>query len=162
MSDLLADGNVKATWVVSIANIALPTVAELTAGSIVALECLITKDGLDIGGETAAVENTALCSTDDTEEPGRVKRNIKLTCKRKDTPSEDKAWTTLLYKASGYLVVRREVDVDTAYAAAQAVEVYPVRCGEPIMQKPEANSVQKFDVTLFNNSTANTRAVVAA
>ena len=67
-ADLLADGMIKATWAPNVANVAAPTVAELNAG--VDLECYIPLDGLDIKGDTASVDNTALCSTDDTEEPG--------------------------------------------------------------------------------------------
>jgi hypothetical protein len=161
MADLLADGNIKATWAPSIANVAAPTVAELTAGSAVDLECLLTLDGLDIKGDTASVDNTALCSTDDTEEPGRVSYNIELTAKRKDNPSEDRAWNTLVDRAQGYLVVRRSTSASTAWATGQPCEVYPVRCGRPVMEAPEKNSAQKFKVKLFNNSKAADRAVVA-
>lgn len=161
MADLLADGNYKVTWAVSIANINAPTVAELTAGTAVDLECLITLDGLDIKGDTASVDNTALCSTDDTEEPGRVNYDISITAKRKDTTLEDKAWNTLTDRAAGYLVVRRTVAATTAWATGQSCEVYPVRCGRPIMNAPEKNSAQKFQVKLFNNSKAADRATVA-
>src|SRR5689334_9981414 len=127
MADLLSDGNIRAWWVPSIANIAAPTVAELNAG--VALECVITLDGLDIKGDTASVDNTALCSTDDTEEPGRVNYTIELTVKRKDTTLEDVGWNTLTDRALGNLVVRRNATVATAWTVGQPVEVYPARCG---------------------------------
>lgn len=161
MADLLADGNIKVTWAPAVANVAAPTVAELTAGSAVDLECLITLDGLDIKGDTASVDNTALCSTDDTEEPGRVSYNIELTVKRKDNTGEDKGWNTLTDRALGYLVVRRNVAATTAWTAGQPCEVYPSRCGRPIMDAPEKNSAQKFKVKLFNNSRSNDRATVA-
>lgn len=161
MADLLADGNIKVTWAVSVTNISAPTVAELTAGSAVDLECLITLSGLDIKGDTAAVDNTALCSTDDTEEPGRVSYQIEIEAKRKDNPTEDKAWNTLVDRAPGFLVVRRSTSASDAWAVGQPCEVYPVRCGRPIMSMPEKNSAQKFKVKLFNNSAADDRAVVA-
>lgn len=161
MADLLADGNIKATWVPSITDISAPTVAELTDGSAVALECLILLGGLDIKAETASVDNTALCSVDDTEEPGRVAYTINLTCKRKDTTGEDTAWNTLTDRALGNLVIRRSTTASTAYATGQPVEVYPSRCGRPNMLEPEKNSVQKFMVQLFNNSPADPRATVA-
>jgi hypothetical protein len=162
MADLLADGNIKVTWAPSIANIDAPTVAELTAGSAVDLECLITLDGLDIKGDTASVDNTALCSTDDTEEPGRVSYQIEITAKRKDSDAEDKAWNTLTDRALGNLVVRRTLPSTTAWAADQPCEVYPGRCGRPIMDAPEKNSAQTFKVKIFNNSKASDRSVVAA
>jgi hypothetical protein len=162
MADLLADGNIKATWVPSIADVSAPTIAELTDGTAVDLECLILLGGLDIKAETGSVDNSALCSTDDTEEPGRNAFTIMLTCKRKDTAEEDTAWNTLTFRALGNLVVRRDRAAADAYAADQPVEVYPARCGLPMMLEPEKNSVQKFQVKLFNNSTADTRATVAA
>jgi hypothetical protein len=161
MADLLADGNIKVTWAPAIANIAAPTVAELTAGSAVDLENVITLDGLDIKGETASVDNTALASVDDTEEPGRVSYNVELTVKRKDILAEDKGWNTLTDRALGNLVVRRNVPAATAWAVGQPCEVYPSRCGRPIMEPPEKNSAQKFKVKLFNNTRSNDRATVA-
>lgn len=158
-ADLLSDGNIKVTWAVAIANIAAPTVAELTAGTAVDLECLITLAGLDIKGDTASVDNTALCSTDDTEEPGRVSYNIEIEAKRKIT--SDLAWSTLVDRALGYLVVRRSTTAATAWAVGQPCEVYPVRCGRPVMEMPEKNSAQKFKVKLFNNSKCEPRATVA-
>lgn len=161
MADLLADGNVKATWVPSVASITAPTVAELTGGSAVDLENVITADGLDVKGDTASVDNTALASTADTEDAGRNKFDLSLTVKRKDTTIEDVGWNTLTERALGYLVVRRTLPTTTAYAIGQAVEVYPVRCGLPTMMAPEKNSVQKFQVKLFNHTEAETRATVA-
>lgn len=160
MADLLANGMVKVTWVPTIANISAPTVAELTAGTD--LQCLITADGLNITGETASVDNTALCSDNDTTDAGSVSYSIELTCKRKDSTVEDVAWTTLIYRALGYLVVRRNAPQADAYAANDDVEVYSARCGEPIMNPPERNTPQTFVVTLFNHSSVDTRAVVAA
>jgi hypothetical protein len=162
MADLLANGMVKVTYVPSIANISAPTVAELTGGSAVDLQCLITADGLNITGETASVDNTALCSENDTQDAGSVSYQLELTCKRKDSTVEDVAWNTLTYKTAGYLVVRRDKPQADPYVATDDVEVYSIRCGEPIMQPPERNTPQTFVVTLFNHSSVDTRAVVAA
>ncbi len=160
-ADLLSDGNIKATWVPGgVLNPDAPTLAELASG--VDLECFITADGLDIKGDTASVDNTALCSTDDTEEPGRVSYQIELTVKRKQDPLQDTGWNTLTDRALGALVVRRNLPSATAWAAGQPAEVYPARCGRPIMEMPEKNSAQKFKVKLFNNSKADDRATVAA
>jgi hypothetical protein len=162
MADLLADGNIKATWAPTIADVHNPTVAELTGGSAVDLECLIILGGLDIKGDQASVDNGALCSTDDTEEPGRPSYTINLTFKRKDTPSEDTAYATLTDRALGNLVIRRNKAASIAYAADDPVEVYPGRLGRPMHLEPEKNSVQKVMVRLFNNSPADPFATVAA
>jgi hypothetical protein len=158
-ADLLGDGNVKATFVLTIANVSAPTAAELNAG--VDLQEYITKDGLGIAPEQAAVDNTALASRDETEDAGTVKYSIELTVKRKDEAAEDIGWNTLTDRTLGYLVVRRNLPHETAYAAGQRVEVYPVRCGRPNMQPPELNAAQRFMSKLFNHTTADPDALVA-
>lgn len=159
-ADLLGDGNVAVMFCLTIANISAPTAAECNAG--VALQEYITKDGLGIGPEQAAVDNTALASRDETEDAGSVKYSIELTVKRKEVALEDVGWNTLVDRQLGYLVVRRNIAHETSFAAGQHVEVYPVRCGRPNMQPPELNAAQKFVSKLFNHSTADSDALVAA
>jgi len=159
-ADLLGDGNVKVTFALTIANISAPTAAECNAG--VDLQEYITKDGLGISPEQAAVDNTALASRDETEDAGSVKYSIELTVKRKETEVDDIGWDTLVDRQLGYLVVRRNMAHETSYAAGQRVEVYPVRCGRPNMQPPELNAAQRFVSKLFNHTTADADATVAA
>ncbi|MBN6054514.1 hypothetical protein JYK22_21410, partial [Nonomuraea sp. RK-328] len=160
MADLLGDGNVKVTFALTIADISAPTAAECNAG--VDLQTVITKDGLNISPEQAAVDNTALASRDETEDAGTVKYSIELTVKRQDTTLTDIGWNTLTDRQLGYLIVRRDRDHEDAYAAGQPVEVYPVRCGRPNMQPPELNAAQRFVSKLFNHTAPDTQAVVAA
>lgn len=159
-ADLLGDGNVKVTFCLTIANISAPTAAELNAG--VDLQEWITKDGLGISPEQAAVDNTALASRDETEDAGSVKYGIELTVKRKEDEVNDTGWDTLTDRQLGYLAVRRNLAHETAWAAGQHGEMYPVRCGRPNMQPPELNAAQKFVSKLFNHTTADADAVVAA
>lgn len=160
-NDLLADGNIKVTWVPTIADISNPTVAELTGAGAVDLEWLITKDGLALKPDTAAVDNTALASTEETTDKGMSSQDNQLTYKRKDTPAADTAYNTLTEGAVGNLVVRRTLPVATAYAIGQDVEVYPSRCGRPMLEQPEKNAVQKVTVKLFNYAPSDQRATVA-
>src|SRR5213080_2362110 len=99
MADMLSDGNIKVTYVPTIANQAAPTTTELAAGT--ALECLITADGLDISTDESVVSAPKLCETTDSEQPGRAKTTIQLTCVRKDVVAEDVAWVTLLRGLAG-------------------------------------------------------------
>jgi hypothetical protein len=158
-ADLLGDGNVKVTFCLTIANISAPTAAELNAG--VDLQEWITKDGLGISPEQASVDNTALASRDETEDAGTVKYGIELTVKRKEDEVNDTGWDTLTDRQLGYLAVRRNLPHETAWAAAQKGEVYPVRCGRPNMQPPELNAAQKFVSKLFNHTTADADVTVA-
>lgn len=160
MADMLSDGNNKVSYVPMIADPAAPTVTELTAGT--SLECLIMSDGLDISTDESVVSAPKLCETIDAELPGRAKTTIQLTCVRKDTPAEDIAWTTLQRGLKGYLVVRRGIPFDTAWTAADPVEVYPVQFGQRRPIKPEANGVEKFLSQAYNSAAPELDAVVAA
>jgi len=163
MAKMLADGNVKVTFVVNIANIAAPDVsAELTAGSSVALECLITADGFNISVDEAVVSLPALCETFDAESPGRAKYAIDLTCFRHIATVDDKAWTTLLRGLSGFLVVRYGVAVTTAYAAADKLLVFPVTFGERKPLPTEANGGVKFSSHAYVTSQPQLDAVAVA
>ncbi|MBB1154000.1 hypothetical protein H4281_12730 [Amycolatopsis sp. DR6-1] len=159
MGDMLSDGRNKVSFVPSIANIAAPTAAELTAGT--SLECLIMADGLDISTDESAVQASKLCDTVDAEQPGRSKTTIQLTCVRKDVPAEDVAWTLLQRDLTGYLAVRRGVAHDTAFATGDKVEIYPVKFGARRPQKPEANGVEKFMSQGYNTGAPELDAVVA-
>lgn len=160
MADLLGDGNVKVTFCLTIADISAPTAAECNAG--VDLQTVITKDGLGISPEQAAVDNTALASRDETEDAGTVKYAIELTVKIQEDDVDNIGWNTLTDRQLGYLVVRRNLAHETAYAAGQSVEVYPVRCGRPNRQPPELNAAQRFVSKLFNHTAPDPDALVAA
>jgi hypothetical protein len=163
MAKMLADGNVKVTYVVTIANLAAPDVSsELTAGSSVALECLITADGFNISVDEAVVSLPALCETFDAESPGRAKYAIDLTCFRHIATVDDKAWTTLLRGLSGYLVVRYGVAVTTAYTAADKLIVFPVTFGERKPLPTEANGGVKFSSHAYVTSQPQLDAVAVA
>lgn len=157
MSDLLADGNVRVTFMTACSNIAAPTVAELNAGT--ALEAFITPDGLDIGSTTAAVDTSGLNSTFTTQGAGRRSYDLKLTFKR-STPT-DTMLNLFPYRTSGFLAVRRTLASATAWATSQKAEVYPVQTGEPNLIKPAQNEVQKFESNFFLTADANTTATVA-
>lgn len=163
MAKMLADGNVKVTYVVTIANLAAPDVsAELTAGSSVALECLITADGFNISVDEAVVSLPALCETFDAESPGRAKYAIDLTCFRHIATVDDKAWTTLLRGLSGFLVVRYGVAVTTAYNTGDKLLVFPVTFGERKPLPTEANGGVKFSSHAYVTSQPQLDAVAVA
>jgi hypothetical protein len=162
MADMLADGAVKVTFVPSITNKSAPTVAELTGGTAVDLECLITADGLDISVDEQVVSIPKLCETFDAQSPGRATYGVTLTCVRKDNATEDVAWSTLVRKTSGYLVMRYGIAATTDYAATQDVIVFPVTFGERRMQKPEANGAIQFQSQAYVTSQPELDANVAA
>lgn len=157
MSDLLADGNVRVSFLTACSNIAAPTTTELNAGT--ALESFITPDGLDITASTAAVDTSALVSTFNTQSAGRRSFSPKLTFKR-STPT-DTMLNLFPYRTAGFIVVRRTLAAATAWATGQKCEVYPIQTGEPSLMKPAPNEVQKFDSDFFLTADPNTTATVA-
>lgn len=159
MADLLGDGNVKVTYVVTLSSITAPTATQLNAG--VDLQTVLTKEGLDISPEQSPVDNTNLASTSETERAGTTKYTINLTVKRQVASVDDIGYNTLVEGQDGYLVVRRNLAHGTAYAAAQTVEVYPVQCGVQKDQPPKLNEPQTFMIQLFNHTAPDTRATVA-
>lgn len=159
MSDLISDGKTRVAWATSIANIQAPTVAELTAASDYTKR--ITPDGLKTDPTTADVDTGSLASRVDTQTVGRVGYAIEVTFKRGTTPQEDAPYTTLKYGVSGFLIIRRGVDYETAWATGQQVEAYPVICGERQNNAPAANEVMKVTVPMKVTDAAATDALVA-
>lgn len=159
MADLLGDGNVKVTFVLTLSSITAPTAAQLNAG--VDLQTVLTKEGLDISPEQSSVDNTNLSSTSETERAGTTKYTINLTVKRASTSLLDIGYNTLVEGQDGYLAVRRDRDHATAWAASQPAEIYPVQCGVQKDQPPKLNEPQTFMSQLFNHTAPETRAIVA-
>lgn len=160
----LADGKTKVSFVPSIANIAEPTVAELTATAAVSLEWAVLKDGLKMGGSVVTVDTGVLASTVDTQFVGRRKfEGNSIEFYKEDDPTTDKVDKALKYQAKGYLVIRRGVDVDVAFASDDLVEVYPIQFGqkkiEPAENKLESAMIE-FTVT-SDPRTADNPATVA-
>ncbi|MFD6421033.1 hypothetical protein [Streptomyces sp. NPDC060198] len=159
MADLISDGKTRVVWAASIANINAPTVAELTAAADYTAR--ITPDGLKVDPTTADVDTNSLASRYDTKTVGRVGYDAELTFKRGTTPADDAPYKTLKYGTNGYLVVRRGIDFETAWAAGQDVEVYPMVCGERANSAPAANEVAKFVSPMKVTTQPATDAVVA-
>jgi hypothetical protein len=159
MADANADGNTRVYYVPAIANIAAPTTTELNAGT--RLDTLMTPDGL-VGFEpdTADVDNSKLSSTFNTVSAGRPSFSGTLVRLIKQTGT-DTVYNTLVYGLAGFIAVRRDILASTAWASAQALEVYPIQCGEIRNLAPEANSVHKYEVYTKITAQPNLRAAVA-
>lgn len=144
----------------TISNIALPTTTELNAGTL--LQSTLTADGL-MGFEatSAEVDTTSLASTFDTKTIGRDSFSGTGLRLKKQTYGSDTIFTTLTRGTTGYIVIRRGITETTAWASSQAIEVYPITCGQTKYLAPTANSVQKYEVPTPITSAPNLRAAVA-
>lgn len=160
MADLFADGQVRVGFILTISNIALPTAAELTAGTL--LQSTLTADGL-VGFEatTAEVDTTSLASTFSTKNLGRDEYSGTMLRLKKQTVGTDPVRTLLARGTAGFVVIRRGIAETTAWVAAQQVEVYPVICGRRKELTPEANSVLRYEVPVMITLAPNPDAVVA-
>ena len=156
MSDLISDGKIRVIWAPACANIAAPTVAEANAG--LRLDTLMTPAGLKIAPTTGSVDTSSLASTFTTNMAGRRTFANSVETKKQDTG--DTAGTTLIYKAVGFLFIRRNLDSATAPATGQNWEVYPSQCDEPIPSYGP-NLIQARVVGLSTTSDPNTGAVMA-
>lgn len=123
------DGNVAVWWVPTIADTSAPTASELTAGTVLDLSCYLTA-APDTGGDQASIADPRLCSLQDFEQPGKVTRTLSLTYIRNpQSTTNNKAYTTLIPGTAGNIVLRAGMAFDTAAAAAQKVDVWPVKAG---------------------------------
>jgi hypothetical protein len=135
----------------TITNIAAPlTATEIKAAASLPLEFRIVPDGLTINPGTDPIDNSALGSTFTTSQAGRRKFDINVKLKRGTvTTGDDKWYTTMIYLATGFLVVRRTLAVTVDWAAAQIVEVYPVQCGEIQPDPPGPSKLQTATVPMM-------------
>lgn len=129
-----ARGNESVIFVVTIADPTAPTVAELDAVTAANISCFLT--GFQPQGNQDSVEDRRLCSEQIFEDPGDVSisiDNLEYVYYPQAAPASptNKAYEVMKRDVVGYLVDRRGLNARTAaIAAAQKVDVYPVRLGE--------------------------------
>lgn len=143
-----ADGTVSVKFVTTLVDQDAPKLAlEIGAASSVDLSCLLTRDGFAPGAEAQTISDERLCSKQIFEDFGTIAYSIDALTYIYDpqnTGSEsNKAYEALPVGTEGYLVVRWGMDVDTAWAAGDVVDVYPVKMGPQVKLPPEANSKLK-------------------
>lgn len=128
-TSVIGDGLTKVVWVTTIANTSAPTVAELNAVSAVDLSCYLTPDGFTTGGDSTAVTDDRLCSVQTFEKVGTESNTLQLRYvfqPQELDATDNKAFSTLLRNATGYIVARYGKDADAIFAADDVVEVWPV------------------------------------
>src|SRR4029434_1375202 len=115
----MMDALSRVSWLAAApANLALPTVAELNAGTNIGI--YIRPDGLHIAMESGTVDAGTSTSDFTLERVGRRRPSSSLGCHHDaSTGSTDPAWALLLYRALGVLAVRSGVLSGTASATGQ-------------------------------------------
>jgi hypothetical protein len=148
MGDMLSDGNIKVTFVLDLEDPSAPTVTELTAAGAVDLSCWIKADGRDHTVDEDTVDNSKLCTTDNTETPGRVKHGWNLTYNRDDDPMADLAYKTMKRGVAGFLIQRIGSSFKTAFAADDEVDTFPIKCGYQL-EAPDVGGLVWYKQKLF-------------
>lgn len=133
LDGVASNETVSLKWVEALATPSAPSLAtEVNAATTVTLECLLTQTF----SPDATVEKAQLrrmCSRQVRERNGAVTRTIADLVGVYD-PQDlagplSEAYAALTPGATGYLVVRWGVHVDTAWAVGDLVDVYPVEVG---------------------------------
>ncbi|MDF9718037.1 hypothetical protein [Nocardioides sp. ChNu-99] len=136
----------------AVANIKLPTLAELTAITGLNITCHLFRDQEGINGATARVTLPArLCEADDYEVNGSTTYSMSDLVSAWEPQAAagsdgKKAWETLQDQLLGFLWRRQDVTVTTDLAAGQFVDVVPVQLGTKI---PGKNATDASGVYVF-------------
>ena len=128
-------------WVETLADPDSPSLAtEINAASSVALECLVVGQ-FDIDFSVDRTQLRRMCSRQVRERSGPVTYSIQdlfVVYDPQDLAAPvSAAYAALTDGATGYLVERRGVHVDTAWAAGDLVRVIPVEVANANPAPPE-------------------------
>lgn len=140
-----SDGNVKTVIVTALADPAAPKLTELDAVSSKDVSCYLTPDGFALTLEQATITDERLCSTETFGQPGRKTYGLSLTgidnTNSANETSSNALVDALVEGTQLYLVRRRGVPFDDAWATGDKVTVIPFKPGVKMDVAPEANSV---------------------
>lgn len=153
MTAVAHDGNVHIYWADTVASTAAPTVANISAATLIP-----NVTSFDTPSSEAEVDTSDIDTTYDTSVVGTNKAGpITLTIKR-DNTSETQGWDLFTFRDTGYLIFSRF----GAAAASSKVEVYPAQVGQRRPSSYARNAVQTFDVSFYVTDEPELDAVVAA
>jgi hypothetical protein len=162
MAVIILNANTAVVWMAAVANILLPTPAELNGGT--RLEPVLRSDGLDITPKNNKIAADNLGSKYLLERMGMVGYDVKLGFHH-DTLA-DIGWNLFPFKTSGFLGVRRGIAKATTFATGQGsggpngtLAVYGLEAGMADEANPPGN--WDFDLELAMYTDPADRAVVA-
>lgn len=155
------DGNVKWVFMETVANPAAATVAEFTAG--LDISCYLTGDGWQPGTDEAVVTDERACSRQTYEQPGRFTDSLSVRyVHNPKSPADNEMFLALPQGATGFVGARWGQAFEDDIAAADIVDVYPVKAGVPVKQFNGANSMQTIMQRLFVTGPVQRDVLVAA
>jgi hypothetical protein len=119
-----------------------------------------TPDGFDYQVTQAVVADGRLTLTQNLEQPG--KKSETLNVKYVTSATVDSATLTLVEGTEGFLVVRRGVPNETAWAAAQKADIITFKAGAQRPDAPVENGVDTTSQTLYITAVTQQGATLAA
>ena len=151
----VADASLRVWVVTTIANTAAPIAAtEVGAGTTIDATCYLT-NGFAPDAAVATISDDRLCLAQILEDKGVTTWSISELEYVYDvqTPASvsNKLYAGLPENASVYIVARYGMNVDTAAAAGQKVDVFPVKMGPPVKLPPERNTKGRVKQKPFVN-----------
>ena len=147
-----ADGSLLVLWVPALENPAEPTLAELTAPTVVDLTCYLTADGWAPATEEQASVDNRLCSRQDYELAGRFKDTLEITYvyqAQEPAAADNLAYSTLKHKELGYVATRWGRDFELPITLSDIFDFTPSQCGRQRKQPPVANERLKCMQKMF-------------
>jgi hypothetical protein len=161
-----SDGYFRLWWVTTIADVTAPKVAtEILAASSLDLTCYL-KEPWGASTTVETVEDWRACLRTVLASPGTSKTDLQdlIVTHKVQVPADvaNKAYAALAPGTQGYLVARYGIDVDTAPAAAQIVDVFPVTVATRDKLPIERNSQLKAKVTVMLRDVAQYDKAAAA
>lgn len=116
-----------------------PTVAELTAGTVKHFTYSITGDGFKQSTTVNKVKAYRLTLAQEIQYDGTVVDELSITYAYTNTNS-DVIRVALPVNTTGWIVTRWAIDNATAIAAAQIVDVIPIKASLPLKDAPVKDS----------------------
>ena len=135
---LPSDGQALILFVPAIANPAAPTVSELTAGTVKKLTYSATGDGYKHDVTINKVRANRFTLPQEIQYDGTIVDDITITYAYTNTAG-DVVRLALPTGTTGFVVERWAVANETAVAAAQIVDVIPIRASIPLKDAPVRN-----------------------
>lgn len=155
-----ADGNIRAAFCTTLTPGA-PTATQLNNG--VDLSYYLTPDGLTPNFDEQEITDDRMADTQTFQQRGRVKKTLE-TLRYVFNPNsapDNLAYSSMPKGTNGYVVLRYGISADTAFAAGQKVDVWPITCGERQKEPGEANSVLRIRQRVFVTNTVGEDVTVA-
>ena len=151
----VADASLRVWVVTTIANTAAPIAAtEVGAGTTIDATCYLT-NGFTPDASVATISDDRLCLAQILEDKGVTTWSISELEYVYDVQNaasvSNKLYAGLPEDASVYIVARYGMNVDTAAAAGQKVDVFPVKMGPPVKLPPERNTKGRVKQKPFVN-----------